>query len=45
VIDVPKKVSAEQQELLRKLAALEKLNIQPHQRSFFSKLKDLFSEE
>ena len=45
VIDVPKKVSAEQQELLGKLAALEKPNLQPHQRSFFGKLKDLFSEE
>jgi molecular chaperone DnaJ len=45
VIDVPKKVSVEQQELLRKLAALEKVNIQPHQRSFFDKLKGLFGEE
>jgi molecular chaperone DnaJ len=44
-VDVPKKVSAEQEELLRQLAALDKVSVTPHKRSIFSKLKDLFSEE
>jgi len=45
VIDVPKKVSGEQEELLRQLARLEKVDSKPHKRSFFDKLKDLFTEE
>src|SRR5579862_739122 len=44
-VDVPKKISAEQEELLRQLAALEKTPVQPHKRSFFTKIKDLFSDE
>ena len=44
-VDVPKKITAEQDELLRKLALLEKTPVTPHKRSFFTKIKDLFSEE
>lgn len=44
-VDVPKKLSPEQDELLRKLATLEKTPVLPHKRSFFTKIKDLFSEE
>ena len=44
-VDVPKKISAEQEELLRKLALLEKTPVTPHKRSIFTKIKDLFSEE
>ncbi len=44
-VDVPKKITTEQDELLRKLALLEKTPVTPHKRSFFTKIKDLFSEE
>jgi molecular chaperone DnaJ len=44
-VEVPKKISTEQEELLRKLALLEKTPVTPHKRSFFTKIKDLFSEE
>ncbi len=44
-VDVPKKLTGEQEELLRKLAEMEKTPVLPHKRSFFTKIKDLFSEE
>jgi DnaJ-class molecular chaperone len=45
VIDVPKKLTSEQEELLRKYAATEKsVALKPSGRSFLEKLKDLFSE-
>ena len=44
-VDVPKKLTEQQEELLRQLAALEKTAVQPHKRSLLSKLKDLFVEE
>ena len=44
-VDVPKKIGAEQEELLRKLATLDKVVAAPHKRSFFSKIKDLFTED
>jgi molecular chaperone DnaJ len=44
-VEVPKKISAEQEDLLRKLAALEKTTVTPHKRSLFNKIKDLFSDE
>ena len=44
-VDVPKKLSGEQEELLRKLAVLEKSAVTPHKRSIFGKLRDIFSEE
>ena len=45
VVEVPKKLSAEQDELLRKLAALEKTGVTPQKRSLLGKIKDFFSEE
>jgi molecular chaperone DnaJ len=45
VVEVPKKLNSEQEELLRKLAALEKTSITAQKRSIFGKIKDLFSEE
>ena len=45
VVEVPKKLSAEQEELLRKLALLDKASVTPHKRSIFSKIRDFFSEE
>lgn len=45
IIEVPKKLSDEQEELLRRLARLDNVNIQPRRRSLFEKLKDLFAEE
>jgi len=45
VVDVPKKVSAEQEELLRQLAILEKAQVASQKRSLFGKIKDFFSEE
>jgi len=44
-IEVPKKVGERQKELLRQLADLEDKNVTPERRSFFTKLKDFFTEE
>jgi molecular chaperone DnaJ len=44
VIETPKKLSTEQEELLRKLAKLDKVQVSPHERGFFDKVKDFFSE-
>lgn len=45
VVETPTKLSTEQEELLRKLAALDKVNVKPHSsRSFIDKLKDFFTE-
>jgi len=45
VVETPKKLSSEQEELLRKFAETEKANIKPHKRSLFEKVKDFFSDE
>jgi molecular chaperone DnaJ len=45
VVEVPKKLSGEQEELLRKLAALEKTTVTAQKRSILNKIKDFFSEE
>ncbi|HEY3319407.1 MAG TPA: molecular chaperone DnaJ [Planctomycetota bacterium] len=45
VVEVPKKLSAEQEELLRKLAALEKTGITPQKRSLLNKIRDFFGED
>jgi len=37
---IPKKVSDEHEALLRKLAEIEKVEVHPHQKSWFEKLKD-----
>ena len=41
-IDVPKKLSNRQEELLRQLAEVEHAEVTPHRKSFFSKLADFF---
>lgn len=41
-IEVPKKVSPEEERLLRELAKLENKHVAPHRRSFFQQLKDYF---
>jgi len=45
IIEVPKKVSERQKDLLRQLAELEDRNVTPDRKSFFGKLKDFFTEE
>ncbi|MCY3020504.1 MAG: molecular chaperone DnaJ [Planctomycetota bacterium] len=45
VVEVPKRVTAEQEELLRKLAGLEKTSVTPQKRTLFSRIRDIFSEE
>jgi molecular chaperone DnaJ len=42
-IEVPRKLSKEQQELLRKLAEVEHREVAPERRSFMDKIKDYFS--
>ncbi|MBM4042899.1 MAG: molecular chaperone DnaJ [Planctomycetes bacterium] len=44
-IEVPKKVSERQKELLRQLAEVEDRNVTPERTSFFTKLRDFFTEE
>ena len=44
LVEVPKKVSAEQRELLEKLAELDHKNVTPKRKSFLDKLKDCFKE-
>lgn len=44
-IEVPKKLSAEHERLLRELAELEQANVTPERKSFFSKLKEYFHSE
>ena len=40
LIEIPKKVSRKQEEILREYAKLEEINVLPAQKSFFDKLKD-----
>ena len=42
VLEVPKKISGEQETLLRDLAEIERTSVSPHRTSFFEKLKDWF---
>jgi len=44
-IEVPRKVTERQKELLRQLAELEERNVTPERGSFFAKLRDFFTEE
>ncbi len=44
-IEVPKRLTARQQELLRELAEEEHTNVSPHRKTFFEKLKDFFIPE
>jgi molecular chaperone DnaJ len=41
-IEVPKKLDAEHERLLRELAEMEKVHVTPARRSFFSKVKEYF---
>jgi molecular chaperone DnaJ len=45
IIEVPKKLSKEEQALLRELAELEHKNVAPERKGFFEKLKDYFTTE
>jgi molecular chaperone DnaJ len=42
-IDVPRKLNAQQQQLIRELAELEHANVSPQRKSFFDKLKTFFA--
>lgn len=42
-IEVPKKLSTRQEELLRELAELEKTDVTPHRKSFLETIKDYFT--
>lgn len=43
-IEVPKALSAEQEALLRQLAEHEHVEVSPHRKSFFDKVRDFFGE-
>jgi molecular chaperone DnaJ len=45
IIEVPKKLSKEEQALLRELAELERKHVAPERKSFFAKLKDYFTAD
>jgi len=45
IIEVPRKLSARQKELIRELAELEDRNVTPERKSFIDKLRDFFTEE
>ncbi len=42
-VEVPRKLSSEQEDLLRQLADLDHKNVMPHSKSFFEKVKAFFS--
>ena len=42
-VEVPRRLSAEQEELLRKLSDLDHKDVMPHSKSFFEKVKQFFS--
>ena len=44
-LEVPKALTAKQEELLRELAETEQANVSAHRKSFFEKLKDYFIPE
>ncbi|MEX2121136.1 MAG: molecular chaperone DnaJ [Pirellulales bacterium] len=41
-VDIPKNLTSRQEELLRELAEEERVNVSPHRKSFFEKLRDYF---
>ena len=45
VVEVPRKLTRRQDELLRELAELEDRHVTPERKSFFDKLKNFFTEE
>ena len=40
LIEIPKKLTKKQEELLREYASVEEIHVLPAQKSFFEKLKD-----
>ncbi len=44
-IEVPKKFTARQRELLREMAELEHVHVSPHRKSFIEKVRDYFTSE
>ena len=44
-IEVPKRLTKDEEELLRKLAEVEKASVSPHRKNFFERLKDYFVPE
>ncbi|MFO0262712.1 MAG: molecular chaperone DnaJ [Planctomycetota bacterium] len=42
-IETPKKMSAEQEKLLRQLAELEKVDVMPHRKNFLDRIRDYFA--
>ena len=42
-VEVPRKLTERQEELLRELADLEESDVMPHKRSFFEQVKHFFS--
>jgi molecular chaperone DnaJ len=44
-IEVPKRVTSEEEDLLRKLAELERKNVAPARKSFFDKVKEYFTQD
>jgi molecular chaperone DnaJ len=43
MVETPRQLTKRQEELLRELAEIENSNVSPHRKSFFDKLKDLFT--
>jgi molecular chaperone DnaJ len=44
-VEVPKTLSPEQEELLRQLAEHDRVDVSPHRKSFFDKVRDYFGQE
>lgn len=44
-VEVPKSLSPEQEELLRQLAEQEHVEVSPHRKSFFEKVREYFGQE
>lgn len=44
IVEVPKKLTKRQEELLRELAETEEANVTPERKSFFKKVKEYFSD-
>jgi molecular chaperone DnaJ len=44
-VEVPKSLSVEQEELLRQLAEQEQVEVSPHRKSFFEKVREYFAQE
>ena len=45
LVEVPKKLTKRQEELLRELAEIENTHVGPQRKSFFERLKDYFSAD